>query len=71
MSSFSGDFLMNEVPWFNEKNVIAGLLAGFFGGLALGWLFSSSVFVSNNVKVISNAFDSGRDERDDETSVSR
>ncbi|CAF2590552.1 unnamed protein product [Rotaria sp. Silwood2] len=68
MSSFSGDFLMNEVPWFNEKNVIAGLLAGFFGGLALGWLFSSSVFVSNNVKVISNAFDSGRDERDDETS---
>ncbi|CAF0921671.1 unnamed protein product [Rotaria sordida] len=68
MSSFSGDFLMNQVPWFSEKNVIAGLLAGFFGGLALGWLFSSSVFVSSTVKVVSNAFDSGRDERDDETS---
>jgi hypothetical protein len=39
-------------------------------GLTLGWLFSSSVFVNNSVKVVSNAFDSNRDEREDETSVS-
>ncbi|CAF1220299.1 unnamed protein product [Adineta ricciae] len=68
MSSFSGDFLMNQGVWFSEKNVIAGLLAGFFGGLAFGWLFSSSLFVNNNVKVVSGAFDSKRDERDDEQS---
>jgi hypothetical protein len=35
--------------------------------LALGWLFSSSLFVNNTVKVVSNAFDSGKDEQ----SVSR
>jgi hypothetical protein len=29
------------------------------------------VFVNNSVKVVSNAFDSGRDEREDERSVSR
>jgi len=23
---------MNQAPWFAEKNVIAGLLVGFFGG---------------------------------------
>jgi hypothetical protein len=23
---------MSEAPWFGEKNVVAGLLAGFFGG---------------------------------------
>jgi hypothetical protein len=29
------------------------------------------VFVNNSVKVVSNAFDSGKDEREDERSVSR
>jgi hypothetical protein len=76
---------MNQAPWLGEKTVVAGLLAGFFGGknqrysvndkvfisgLALGWLFSSSVFVNNNVKVVSNKFDSGKDEREDERTVS-
>jgi hypothetical protein len=23
---------MNQAPWLAEKNVVAGLLAGFFGG---------------------------------------
>jgi hypothetical protein len=23
---------MNQTAWFGEKNVVAGLLAGFFGG---------------------------------------
>jgi hypothetical protein len=23
---------MDQVPWFAEKTVVAGLLAGFFGG---------------------------------------
>jgi len=57
---------MSHVPWFEEKTAVAGLLAGFFGGLALGWLFSSSVFVNNSVKVVSNAFDINKDEREDE-----
>jgi hypothetical protein len=29
------------------------------------------VFVNNSVKVVSNAFDSGKDEREDERTVSR
>ena len=39
-------------------------------GLALGWLFSSSVFVSNSVKVVSNAFDFGNVDREEERTVS-
>lgn len=39
-------------------------------GLALGWLFSSSVFVNNSVKVVSNAFDFGKGEREEERTVS-
>ncbi|CAF4084414.1 unnamed protein product [Rotaria magnacalcarata] len=62
------NFFMDQVAWLSEKNFVAGLLAGFFGGLALGWLFSSSLFVSNKVKTVSNAFDSTKDERDDERS---
>lgn len=46
-------------------NIIHSIL-----GLTFGWLFSSSLFVSNNVKVVSNAFDPKRDERDDEATVS-
>jgi hypothetical protein len=76
---------MNQAPWLGEKTVVVGLLAGFFGGknqeysvndtgfisgLTLGWLFSSSVFVNNNVKVVSNKFDAGKDEREDERTVS-
>ncbi|CAF2027311.1 unnamed protein product [Rotaria magnacalcarata] len=68
MAIYSGDFFMDQVAWLSEKNFVAGLLAGFFGGLALGWLFSSSLFVSNKVKTVSNAFDSTKDERDDERS---
>lgn len=25
-------FLMDQASWFGQKNVVAGLLAGFFGG---------------------------------------
>lgn len=56
------------MPWFAEKNVIAGLLVGFFGGLACGWLFSASLFVNNDVKVVSKTFDPKKDEREDERS---
>jgi len=51
---------------FGDKSAVAGLVAGFFGGLALGWLFSSSVLVNNSVRVVGNAFDIGKDEREDE-----
>jgi hypothetical protein len=40
-------------------------------GLALGWLFSSSVFVNNSVKVVSNAFDFEKDQCEDERNVRR
>lgn len=39
-------------------------------GLTLGWLFSSSLFVNNNVKMVSKNFDSKKDEREDERTVS-
>ena len=37
----------------------------------MGWLFSSSMFVNNSVKVVSKNFDSKRDEREDERVVSK
>ena len=40
-------------------------------GLALGWLFSSSVFLNNSVKVVSNAFDFEKDACEDERTVRR
>ena len=33
---FASSLSMNQGPWFGEKNVIAGLLAGFFGGELMG-----------------------------------
>lgn len=39
-------------------------------GLALGWLFSSSVFVNNSVKVVANAFDFDKSECEEERNVS-
>jgi len=60
---------MSQTSWFGEKTATAGLVAGFFGGLALGWLFSSSVFVNNSVKVVPNAFDFCRNEREEERNV--
>ncbi|CAF0936153.1 unnamed protein product [Didymodactylos carnosus] len=54
--------------WFEDKNAVVGLVAGFLGGLTLGWLFSSSIFVKSSVRVISNASDTGKDEREDEKS---
>jgi len=41
-----------------------------FLGLALGWLFSSSVFVNNSVKVVSNTLDFERDDNGEERKVS-
>lgn len=38
-------------------------------GLALGWLFSSSVLVNNSVKVVANAFDFERNQDEDERDV--
>ncbi|CAM4762935.1 unnamed protein product [Rotaria magnacalcarata] len=40
--SFVGNIHMSQTSWFEEKTATAGLVAGFFGGLALGWIFSSS-----------------------------
>lgn len=39
-------------------------------GLALGWIFSSSVFLNNSVKVVSNAFDFEKDQNVDDRVVS-
>ena len=61
---------MSHASWFGEKTATAGLVAGFFGGLALGWLFSSSVFVNNSVKVVANAFDFDKSEYEEERNVS-
>ena len=76
---------MSQSNWFEEKTATAGLVAGFFGGkqkeknenfvreyslgLALGWLFSSSVFVNNSVKVVTNALDFEKDQREEERNV--
>ncbi len=43
----------------------------FVLGLALGWLFSSSVFVNNSVKVVANAFDFEKDQEKEERNVRR
>ncbi|CAF1215243.1 unnamed protein product [Rotaria magnacalcarata] len=64
--SFVGNIHMSQTSWFEEKTATAGLVAGFFGGLALGWIFSSSVFLNNSVKVVSNAFDFEKDQSSDE-----
>ena len=42
-----------------------------FLGLALGWLFSSSVLVNNSVKVMSNNFGFEKDQCEDEKNVRR
>ncbi|CAF4534463.1 unnamed protein product [Rotaria socialis] len=60
---------MSHTSWFEEKTATAGLVAGFFGGLALGWIFSSSVFLNNSVKVVSSAFDFEKDQSLDEKCV--
>lgn len=40
--------------------------------MALGWIFSSSVFLNNSVKVVSHAFDLEKDQSvAEESSVSR
>jgi len=57
---------MSQTSWFAEKTSTASLVAGFFGGLALGWLFSSSVLVNNSVKVVANAFDFEKDQEEKE-----
>ncbi len=78
---------MSQTSWFEEKTTTVGLVAGFFGGkngrkivwiclcyvlgLALGWLFSSSVLVNNSVKVVANAFDFEKDQCEDERNVRR
>ncbi|CAF0930297.1 unnamed protein product [Adineta steineri] len=59
---------MTQSSLYGEKVATAGLVAGFFGGLALGWLFSSSVFVSNSVKVVANSFDFEKDQCEDDKS---
>lgn len=41
----------------------------YFWGLALGWLFSSSVLVNNSVKVVANAFDFEKNQSEDERNV--
>jgi hypothetical protein len=40
-------------------------------GLALGWLFSSSVLVNNSVKVVANAFDFEKNQEEEERNVRR
>ncbi|UJR33339.1 hypothetical protein I4U23_020788 [Adineta vaga] len=57
---------MSHSSWFGERIATAGLVAGFFGGLALGWLFSSSVLVNNSVKVMSNNFGFEKDQCEEE-----
>ncbi|CAF4000148.1 unnamed protein product, partial [Rotaria sp. Silwood2] len=64
--SYLSNIHMSQTSWFGEKTATAGLVAGFFGGLALGWVFSSSVFLNNSVKVVSNAFDFEKDQSADD-----
>ncbi len=54
----------------NEKKII-WIRLWYVLGLALGWLFSSSVFVNNSVKVVANAFDFEKDQDEKENSVRR
>jgi hypothetical protein len=49
--------------------IIEQLSMTYGQGLALGWLFSSSVFVNNSVKVVANAFDFAKNEREEERHV--
>ncbi|CAF0819777.1 unnamed protein product [Rotaria sordida] len=64
--SYLGNIRMSQTSWFGGKTATVGLAAGFFGGLALGWIFSSSVFLNNSVKVVSNAFDFEKDQSVDD-----
>jgi hypothetical protein len=43
----------------------------YISGLALGWLFSSSVLVNNSVKVVANAFDFENNQGEEERNVRR
>lgn len=60
------DFHMSETSWFEQKTTTVGFVAGFLGGVTLGWIFSSSVFVNNSVKVVSNSIEYSKNESEEQ-----